>query len=52
MLLIDHIVMLPTNNIPGEFINGWEKATDKLSHHVHYGQSELCIYLKLDNNCV
>ena len=35
--------MLPTNGLPGEFINNWEKARDELSHYVHFGQSELCI---------
>ena len=38
-----HIAMPPTDNLPGGFINGWEKATDELSNHVHYGQFEICI---------
>ena len=38
-----HIALSPINSLSAGSINGWEKAADKLSHHVHYGQSELCI---------
>ena len=43
--------MPPTNSLPGGCINGWEKATEELSHHIHYWQSKT-MFPELDNNYV